>query len=610
VAISKKYRSDDSRLCSVADTARQVMQFFREERLRAVRLFAGNRYSSNAYLKKTYVNLISLYINIVSRSLISKNPRVMLSTFDPEQRAPVSAAEAWMNMELVRQDFASNMQRMVVDGLFSLGIAKVCIATPGDAANSGWNLQAGRPCLDRVDLDDYVFDHRARDFVGMSFEGHRYRMPYEIAMDNPHFNRKAKDNLEKSFQIAYNRQGDERVGEIGRDFPGYDEDLYDMVDLWEFYLPQEKMVKTFTESDMSGPTSSWEGGRPVALEEKPWTGPDCGPYIKLGYQIVPGNIYPKGPVLDLMDLHELANEGYRKLGRQFGKLKKLTVFQRDSPEDGQAIMNAKDGDGVPLNDPKSVQDIMTGGGDAGLFNFVRENISRFMEQAGNLMTMGGLAAEAQTLGQEELLQQQSNGQISAMQDTTTTFVSKVCDSMLWYFWNDPTHIMQVPLNDPQLPDVKYVRTVHPWAHDNPHDLRRRGPKPEIKIDPYSMRHTTPQQRVKDITGIITGLYTPLAQMFQQQGIVLDLNELLAIMGKNMDLPELQSIIKSSAPPPPQGSGGDSAPDQGPTGPTQPPAETVHTRRSIGGGSRQAKAMQMDNHLAAQMGGQNGKQEFK
>lgn len=602
MARKDKYKSDDSRLCCIADTARTVLQYFREERARCVRHLAGNRYSTNAALKKTYVNLISLYCNIVGRNLISKNPRVMLSTFDKSQKPAVSAAEAWMNKELVRQDFASTLQRIVLDALFSIGVSKCCLATPGDAATAGWGLEAGQPYLTRVDLDDFVFDHRARDFDEVQFIGHRYRMPYEMAMDFDHFDKKGKERLEVSYQIAYNRQGDERIAEIGRDFRGYDEDLYDMVDLWEFYLPQERVVKTFTEHDLSGPSSSWEGSKPMALRTQEWIGPETGPYNQLGFQLLPGNIFPKGPVLDLVELHEMANEGYRKLGREFAKFKKLTVCSRQNQEDGEAARNAKDGDMVPMHDPNSVKDVVMGGGDAGLFNWVKENIQRFMEQAGNLMTMGGLAPQAQTLGQEELLQQQSNGQVATMQDATTAFVSKCADNMLWYFWHDPRLVMHAPINDPKLPDVDYVRKVHPWNHPDPQDLRRQGPRPDIKIDPYSMRHTTPQQRVKDIMSIVQGIYTPMSQLFAQQGKQLDLEALLEILGKNMDLPELSSIITMGAA---QGADDSNSDQEG-----GKPAETTrnYVRRSIGGASAQAQNMEQDNELSSQMsGGQKPRQ---
>lgn len=588
------------------------MQFFREERMRAVRALAGDRYSANSASKKRYINLISLYVNIVSRNLISKNPRVMLSTFERDQKSAVSAAEMWLNQEFVRMNFAGTMSRIVLDALLSIGIAKISLATPEDAAIQGWGLRAGSPFITRVDLDDFVFDHRARDFEEVRFIGHRYRAPLAIVRDNPHFDKKARARLKASDQISYNREGDERIGEIGRDYHGYDEDLEDMIDLWEIYLPAHKCVKTFTEDDLTGPSSAWEGSQPIALRTQDWIGPDTGPYPLLMLQQVPGNIFPKGPVQDLINLDEAANESYRKLMRQAARLKSVSVGRRDNPEDAKSMQEAADGDFKLISDPQAVQEVVMGGPHAGLFQWAREVISRFMEQGGNLMTMGGLAPQASTLGQEELLAQQSNGQVASMQDLTTAFVAKCADNMLWYNWHDPRLVMKTKLNDPRLPDVDYTRMVHPWtASEQMQDprtgqmqkvMRRTGEKPDLKIDPYSMRHQTPQQRARDLTQFLTQLYVPLAQLFQQQGIVLDLHAYTGMIGKYIDAPDLLSIFTVQAP---EQSAGNSPAEDGPRKP--PSTERTYTRRSLGGESSQAQNMEMDNAISesAAMAGQEG-----
>lgn len=599
--MADKYKIDDSRLCCMVDTARWVMKFFREERMRGVRALAGSRYSNNASSKKVFVNLISLFCKIVGRSLFTNNPRVMLSTFDRGQKAAVAAAETWMNQELVRQDFAGEMKRLVMDGLFNIGIGYVALATPEDAAQSGWLEQAGKPLFTRIDLDDYVFDYRARDFRGMQFEGHRFRAILDMAKDNPRFNKKARERLQPSNNIAYDRHGEERIGNIGRGDETYYEDLQEMTELWQIYTPHDRMIRTYAESDLTGAGSAWEGGKPVALEEKRWIGHERGPYPKLAFEILPGNIFPKGPILDLLDLHDVANEGYRKLVRQAARLKKLNLYGRANAADADEMRKSNDGDWVAMQDPNSVKEMTQGGADAGLLQIILEFVKRFMEQGGNLMTMGGLAPQAGTLGQENLLAEQSNGQVAAMQDTTVSFVSDCCDRMLWYFWHDPRNVMEAPVQDQGLPDVNHVRKVHPWDHQNPNDLRRSGKKPELKIDPYSMRHTTPQQRIKDILSVVQGVFMPMAQLFAQQGKQLDLEALLEILGKNMDLPELASIITLGdvqAEP-----DGNSDPDQGSTA---PPQQTEHIRRDTGPTQR-AEEMHKDNQIskmaAAQKNGQ-------
>lgn len=573
------------------------MQWFREEHVRVTRQLAGDRYSSNAANKRIYVNLLSLYVKILVRNLISQNPRCMLSTFDDKQRASVSAAESWLNEELVRQDFASKMKRLVLDGLITMGIAKVSLATPADAAMTGWEQKAGFPCISQILLDDFVIDHRARCFEEISFIGHRYRAPMAVVMENPHFSKKAKDKLKPRDQISWNREGDERISEIGRDHQGYDEDLEDMVELWEFYLPRHKKIVTITEDDMSGPGSVWEGGEPIALGEQAWIGPSCGPYHLLAYEIIPGNLFPKGPLQDVVNLHEGANEGYRKLMRQAANFKKVTAGLRDNPEDAKTMQDANDATFVLLSQLQNIREIVTGGQDPNLYLWVKENIGRFMEQAGNLATMGGLAPQAHTLGQEELLSQQSNGQLAGMQDITHKFVSDIADAMLWYFWHDPRLVMRSKLNDPRLPDVNMVRQVFPAGHFDPRALKRDGEKPELKIDPYTLRASTPQQRFKDLVSVVTQLYMPMAQMFERRGITLDPEKLLAIAARSLDQPDLPSVLTITEPP--VGNTGNSPSGEGGSeGGGVPPPPREYIRRSLGGNSKAAEEGDMMNGMSA------------
>lgn len=602
--MANKYQIDDQRLCCMIEQSRWELKQFREERMRVTRAMAGSRYSWNANFKKVYVNLLSLWFKIVGRNLFAQNPRVMLSTFDKGQKATVSAAEMWMNQELVRQRFDLTMKRLVFDGLGGpMGTAKIALATPSDAAMKGWGVQAGQPLMSRIDWDDIVFPFGARDFDEVDFMGHFYMAPLDAVRDNPHFDKKARERLEATVPSQYNREGDERIDQIQRDGTFYYEELEPKVQLCEVYLPRHRIVKTFANHDIGGPNTSWEkNNRPMCLGEQPWIGHERGPYPILAYEHVPGNLVPKGPALDLIDLHEGANESYRKLMRQAARLKVNTVCRRDNPEDGENMRTANDGQTVPVGDPNSFKEVVQGGPHQGLSAWNREVISRFMEQAGNLATLGGLASQAGTLGQEELLNQQSNGQVASMQDITVSFVSDCCDRMLWYFWHDPRLVMEAMNTDPNLPDVHHVRRVYPGNHPDPKVLRRLGNKPDIKVDPYSIRHTTPQQRAKDLIGIVTSIYVPLAQAAQQQGIALDFNALLGLLGKYMDAPDLQTILSIQAPA--QGQGGDSLPTAG--GPTKPAqTERTYTRKSAGGNSQANQNMEINNKLSAAMAGAGG-----
>ncbi len=574
------------------------MQFFREEHVRGARHLAGHRYSESAAPKKTYINFISLYCNIIGRNLFAKNPRCSLSTFEMGQKATVDAMETWINQEIEHIGFAETMQKVVLNALFSIGIVKVGLASAGDAASVGWGLEAGSPCVWNIELDDFVFDHRANTFLEADYIGHRFSAPLEAIEDSKIYNKKARDRLVAREYKQYNREGDERIREIGRSHKSYEDEFVKKVDLWEFYLPKHGLICVVAEDDLSGIESGWDY-TVEPLRADPWLGPKTGPYHILAYQNVPGNPFPKGPVQDIVELHEAMNESYRKLVSQAANQKDVTVCQMQNQEDGERIRKSRNLDIVPLMDPKSVAAISMNGINANQHLFFREMFDRASLMAGNLITMGGLAPQAGTLGQEELLATQSNGQVASMQDTTSNFVSKVMKSLCWFWWYDPQKVMKSKYDKLNVPGVEIVREVHPWDSMDPMALRRAGEMPEIRVDPYSMRYQTPQQRASSIMEILTKVWAPFAQLAERQGVVPDFPMIFELLGKYKDDPNMQAIYKI-AEPPTQETLGSGASHEG----TMAPETTRnYNRHDVGGESKRNDSAEMETMLEADAGAQ-------
>lgn len=606
---SKKSYVDLGRLCDAVQSARVMLQPARENILDIVKQLAGHRYSQGATgwtKKKTYLNLAALYLSIVGRNLFSKKPRVMLSTFDKSQKPVVGAMETWVNEELERMDFEKVMKRMVMDALICMGITKVSMATPSDSATKGWNIASGAAFADRVDFDDFVFDPMARDFNECGFIGHRYTVPLDTIRDSNLYNRKAREKLVPlEGDRLYNAQGDERIGTVGRTYHTRigEYNYEDMVELWEIYCPRHRTLHTFADDVVRGPgvSSSRSPAQKYdeeCLREQNWIGPDEGPYRILSFGLIPGNLIPKGPLQDLIDLHDETNINFRKLAKQARRQKTNTSYRRGHEEDARRIQKSDDGDLLGLDDPEAVKELIQGGPNQGNHLFVRDLIEKFNWAAGNLATMGGLMPQANTLGQEELLAQQSNGQIAAMQAETYAFVGDVTESLLWFWWHDPNKVLTTKLSDAHLPDMNLTQNVFPGRHPDPRQLRRQGKMPQIKIDPYSMRYQTPQQKLAFLTQMVTQIFIPMAQVAQQQGIVLDMNALFTLAGKYGDSPDLSTIFNIQEPPP-QETASSSA------GTGSSPAETTrnYVRRSLGGKSAQANSAGMETELEA---GANGK----
>lgn len=564
----RKSDIDLARLCNAMHSSRQVLEFHRVQRTHMVKQYVGGHLFEEGPRESVPVNMIAMYVSIVGRSLIAKNPRVMLSTFQRELKPTVSAMQAWANKEIERIDLANTLQRVVVDALFSLGICKVALATPADAASVSWNIRGGEPFAQRVDLDDFVFDTHARDFSEVAFIGHRFRVPLEVVRDGAIYNKKVREKLTASEDPTYNAEGDERISRIGRgDGHGDRTEFEDLVDLWEVYLPRHRLVLTIPDDHLDGGASDGAYGIGEALREQNWLGPEQGPYHLLSLGTVPGNAMPKAPIPDLIDLHEALNRTMRKSIRTIDRIKELLLFQGSNDSDADRINQASDGEAVRNDNPDRIKNVVfSGTALANLLTMAQTLNQTFSRQAGNLDIMGGLAPQSGTASQDRMLDQNSSRSIVDMQERVIGYVEKLLKGLMWYAWNDP---IKTQRSQHSVGVAEITREVTPQmrAQGRFEDL-------DIRVDPYSLQHQTPQTRLAALNQVIQSIVIPMMPILQQQGVMFDVNAYLSKVAQYLDAPDLSDVLTIVEPPSP-----DAAPSS-----DKPPmpgkTERTYTRENV------------------------------
>ncbi len=545
--------------------------------------YAGTHWGEELPPEPIPINLISLYVGVVGRNLIPKSPRVMLSTFDRGSKPVVTAMQSWCNQEIEVMKLADTLQRIVVDALFSIGIAKVALATPPDSAGVAWNLRAGNPFCERVDLDDFVVDPHARDWNGVSFIGHRYRCPLEVAKD--FFKRKS---LIATDDAQYNEPGDERISTLGRTGATDDEEFEDHIDLWEIYLPRYRQVITLSSDQVSS-----EADEP-ALKVQRWIGPDEGPYRILSLvPAPPGNLMPKGPIMDLTDLHLAVNRSYQKAIDMVDRMKENLYYMGAASEDAERVTKAKDGEAIRVDNVDKIKQVVSSGNALNAVYLMAEQMKQSFDWlAGNVSIMGGLAAQSKTATQDTMLDQNSSRGIADMQARTVNFTSDVLKSLCWYWWNDP---LMMARSKHKVGSAEINRDVYPRGANAPLARNGRFEELDIRVDPYSLQHQTPQSRMAAINQVFQTIILPLMPILQQQGISVDLNALLQKIAVYMDMPDLQDVVTIVAPPQASGAGG----------PAEPPGMPAQTERKYVRENRSERTQQGTlGNLMHTMRGQN------
>jgi hypothetical protein len=592
MAKQRRLEVDLSRLCSAMRSSRRVLEPFRVSRLEAVRKYAGDQWSTETALVPRPVNFLSLYKSVMSHSLLSNSPKVSLSTMNRDYKAVVSAMQSWANPEIERMNLVEPLKRWVIDAIDCVGIMKVGIAKPSESEKSGWRLTVGQPYAEVVDLDDWVMDPHARRLDQLAWCGHRSRLPIMALRDSKLYEAAKRKKIQPTMDRQFNQPGDERIGMLQRQFiSGEFEEAYEYVDVWEVYLPMEKVVLVMLSEEGDTPEVTQQSD---LLEIRPYVGPDGGPYHFLSLMPpVSGNAMPKGPIQDLIGMDENMNGIFKKLMNQARRQKSILGVKGDADGDAKRIVESNDGEAIRLDHPEKVTPIDFNGPNAGNQQFGMALWDMLNKIGGNIEMLGGLGAQSRTATQDKLLNANSSASVQAMQQNVIEGTAKVMKSLCWYWHHHPQYEMTAYHPIQGLPNP-IVRKVSPQQ-------RKRVPFEalELKVDPYSLQYQTPEQKVALLNQIVTTIVVPMMGMLQQQGISFDMNKYLEIIATGANSPELTEIIQSiQVPDGPQGTGSDEGPTKAPT------SSRTYNRVNASTASDQGQSKAMQQALLGQNAGGN------
>ncbi len=510
-------------LRTAVNYSRARLGTFRKHRLDAITQYVGSHYSDDGTSERVPVNLLALAINIYRRSLASNTPKVMASSDVPALKPGAYTFELAINHLLDEIKYKSTLRKVVLNALFGLGIAKVGLWNYAEVEIDGFTHDVGQPYCDAVSFDDWAHDISARDYEKVQFAGDKIRLPLEVVKASPLYTN--IDDLRASHKAQSDDDaGEKRAEAISRGEWHTDADEFkEYIDLWELWLPAENVVVTLPV----------EGGKPIRIQE--WEGPECGPYHLLRFSDVPDQLMPLAPVAVWMDIHELANRLFNKLGQQADRQRDILGYSGEAADDAKRIGNAGDGERILMNNPQGAQEYKFGGIDQASLAFFVHNRDLFSWLAGNLDTLGGLSPQAETLGQEELLDGNSSKLLEDMHDLTQTFNEGTTRDLGWYLWTDP--FIEMPL-------VKRVpgTSIEIPVTFSPEEREGDFLDYNLNVNPYSARYRPPAAKLQTMTNTLQNLIIPMAPYMAEQGIYVNWEGVMRTIAKYTDMSEMDDIL--------------------------------------------------------------------
>ncbi|MFA5186691.1 MAG: hypothetical protein WC551_09465 [Patescibacteria group bacterium] len=504
------------RLRESIDWSNRQLEFTRRKRVEAVKQLVGSHYSDGGADKCVPTNFIKLATDIHIRLLAARAPRALITTLRPDLRPTAANLELRVNQIPDEIDLTTTFRKLVAEAIFSMGIVKIGLHTVGKILGHEY----GQTFVDLVTIDDYFCDMAAKQMEQIQYEGNDYWLDYKEVMESDMFPKAALSGLKADEYTVIGERGEDRAEGI---FSNGSATLFkDKIWLRDVWLPSEELVVTYAVKSEK------------RLNVVEWEGPERGPYKKLGFSDVPGNLLPLPPVAVWRDIHELANALFRKLANQADGQKTVLGFPGGNDESVIEFRNAKDNDGIKYKGGKP-EKLTVGGIDPTTLAFYLQCRDLYSYFADNLDSLGGLGPQTKTVGQDRLISEAANAQLRDMASKFVDCAREVFRAIAWYEWNDPvsSKILEKPVPGT---DLK-IRV--PWNRDS-----RKGSFDlyDLQIDVYSLQDDSPALQLQRLNLFVKEFVLPLAPLIQQQGGTIDVQTILRLAAKYADFKEGGEIV--------------------------------------------------------------------
>lgn len=506
---------------------------FRQSATKLADIYTGGGYGDGGESGPVLINFLEIAVSIYQRFLASHTPAVLVDATSHILK-PV-AAEMALAMNYVidkKLDLGSVLNQWVINAMFGWGIMKVGETSPSNPRPRGYKSHGFNVFAKVIGLEDWVHDTSAKIWEDIEFCGHMYELSIDECMENPDFDKDAKNELWNSVRrgTLNSEWGDswsDRPENIAHGRVLEPEGLVDKVLLWEFWTPRDDLIITASVDNST---------RPLLSKER--EGPDNGPYHHLGFSPVPGNIMPIAPAALWEDLIDLINRLALKVGDQADRQRTILAAQNRSAGDMNKILNTADGETVLTeNDPNAIKEFRLGGVDAALMATFGQLKDLFSYAAGNTDAMGGLGASSSTIGQDKMIRESASERLNDYQQRVVKATTKAIVDIGWYMWHS---------DEIDLPLTKQITsTISRDIRWNRFSRDAEFYDYNFSIVPISLQSKSPNERLQIITSVVNQTIIPLMELLTAQGIQFDAFKFIEHVARLSNVPEINELLRNA-----------------------------------------------------------------
>lgn len=499
---------------------------------RLKRTYMGDQHPSGDDKKTTPMNLTKIAAHVYLQQILPGELRSLITARFPEVEAISEGLERGTNERIKETHTGREVGAATHEALLSSigGIVRVGEETTGIVNFKGvGDVETSATAVRQIATERFFFDVQAEQWPFITFAGDIFTVPLDWAKSFKGFLPKARGKL-TSMRLRDVIPGSGPARQVEQQ-PS-DQEYQAQTQIMAVWLPLEGSAGKMA---MLVPKSF------DLLHEIDWDGPEHGPYHRLSFNDMPGEIEQIAPLELLRHLHAVSNTILVKMMNRIEASKEVALVNASNPEMAEKIIKAEDMAWLldESSGPEPVKFARMGsiGGDLAAMLIHMRRL--FSWQGGNIDLAGGMQAQSETLGQDRILAAAANRTIQEMGKRVEKFARGIVRSLAWYEWTDPIR------------ERVFMRTVEDGGHQYrfPSEwtpATRNGDflDHDVQVDVYALQHRSPEERLAALQQSL-GQIMPLYPLLQAQKGTLDVRELVDLIAKLRDLPELRRIIRGT-----------------------------------------------------------------
>ena len=502
-------------LSRAVEQSERLMEGHRSQRRLFIRQYAGSNYGDTDITVRDPMNLLYSLVSTLVPAL-TVDPRATVETV-AGNRPFAETFRLAIDDEAERITLAKTLKAVILDSLFGPGVIKTGLkASPGFNDEGNLEVDAGTLFSERVSFSNYIIDMASTTRAQAQFEGDRYTITEDVARSSGMFD---EHTLQQLISAANEQRHRATLGGYasGSDWAQSDDEFIRRLFLVDLFLPSEQKVVTIP-GDVSMANIGY-------LNELEWDGDPSGPYDTIGFSPVPDKILPTSVVGIIYDLYMLLNKLARKVGSQADRAKDIVLFQKGREGDGDAVRDSNDGEVLGVDDTDHIKELSFGGANEDGYKAIAWYQDYLNKIAGNPDLIGGLAADANTLGQDQLSLQRANARIDDWRQTALDTGSSVLRKIAGYIWTDKDTRRRLEL---KIGEFIFPREFGSTREGEFEDYR-------IGIDAHHRPPMSPDQKYLRTQKWITEILIPLGESAAAQGKALDVDKVAKITASQLGI---------------------------------------------------------------------------